>query len=149
VSWFGFQVFTEKEARAKSATTLAAKFQIGDDVKVWLDDVPEAGGYLGVPAVIAGAKFIRGVIFYDIAVRIEGTNLYAILKDVHAWVTPPHFTKCPPNGGLDELTPEVEEYLRSQGEPIVPQSDGRPALRLVPVPLHLPSLELGESQAEE
>jgi hypothetical protein len=148
MSWFGFQVFTEKEVRAKSATTLPAAFQIGDNVKLWLDEVPEVG-FLGIPAVIAGAKYIRGVIFYDIAVKIEGTPFYSILKDVRAWVTPPHFTKCPPNGGLDELTPEVEEYLRSQGEPIIPQPEGRPALRLVPVPLDLPSLDLGPSQAED
>ena len=141
MSWFGFQVFKEEEVRCKSETTLASKFQIGDDVKLWLDEVPTSeDGHYPIPAVIAGAKYIRGVIFYDIAVRIEGTPFYAVLKDVHAWVTPPHFTKCPPKGGLDDITPEVEEYLRSQGEPIVPQPDGRPVLRLVP--LNLPSLDL-------
>ncbi len=100
MSWHGRKILEDFDIQAGAGQT-PSRFQVGEEVKLWVED--GRGNQAGVQAWIASVK-IEGMhkVIYDLAFRIEGTQLYAVVPNFHGWITDTDATGIDRDGGFIE-----------------------------------------------
>lgn len=90
MSWHNQKILTLEEVLEGVAEAVPAKQNPGEECNLWIrrdDDDPNS--MEAIEGYIVGVK-VRGrhQIFYDLAVKIAHTDLYAVIPDIRGWVYP-------------------------------------------------------------
>lgn len=116
MSWYQRRVYEPADFEDGTAVELPANFQINDDVKLWVFD--KDGKPTPIPCKVVGVT-IKSMheISYDLAFKIEGVQLWCVVREFRGYVTPADVNECDPDGGLvpaDEVEKAIAEFVASE-----------------------------------
>ena len=116
MSWFGRQVLTREEVLLDAQNDkIPASMGPGDECTLFLQldhENPRLETLQGINGHVVGVHIgARHAIYFDVAVPIKGTLLYAVINDVRGWVRPRGEVTDPVDGDLVALY-DVDSAMR-------------------------------------
>ncbi len=79
-TWLGKQLANETYVHQQPYSTLPSTFTIGQNALLQLRN--SDGEDIPVPCTVVGVSFSSSTVTYDIAIKIEGLDLYTILYNI-------------------------------------------------------------------